>query len=218
MLKCAFPVDIHASHATYEIQFGAITRPTHRNTSYDRAKFEACGNRWADLSEGNYGVSLLNDSKYGYDILGNRMRLTLLRSPSFPDPFADQGMQEFTYALYPHAGDWRTGTVHEAYRLNVPMETHPGSGNGLPGPLARLASDHAVLDTIKQAEDSNGIILRIYESAGARGPIHITFALPPASVTECDLMEREEQTVEVVNNACTVYIKPYQIKTYRVVF
>lgn len=218
MLKCAFPVDIHASHATYEIQFGAITRPTHRNTSYDRAKFEACGHRWADLSEGNYGVSLLNDSKYGYDILGNRMRLTLLRSPSFPDPFADQGMQEFTYALYPHAGDWRTGTVREAYRLNVPMETHAGSGNGLPGPLARLASDHAVLDTIKQAEDSNGIILRIYESAGARGPIHITFALPPASVTECDLMEREEQTVEVVNNACTVYIKPYQIKTYRVVF
>lgn len=218
MLKCAFPVDIHASQAAYEIQFGTIMRPTHRNTSYDRAKFEVCGHRWADLSESSYGVSLLNDCKYGYDILGSRMRLTLLRSPSFPDPAADQGIQEFTYSLYPHPGDWRTGTVREAYRLNVPLETHPGRGGGLPGPLARCDSGHAVLDTIKLAEDGRGVILRLYESAGGRGPVQLAFGREPVSVTECDLMERDERAVPCQGNACGVYVKPFEIKTYRVVY
>ncbi len=218
MLKCAFPVDIHAGQATYEIQFGAIQRPTHRNTTYDRARFEVCGQRWADLSEGDYGVSLLNDSKYGYAILNNRMRLTLLRSPSFPDPMADEGMHTFTYALYPHAGDWRNGTVREACQLNMPAETHPASGNGLPGPLVQCGNPHVLVDTIKQAEDGRGIIVRLYESAGTRGPAALTFGIAPQSVTECDLMERDEQAVPIKDKGCTVYVKPYEIKTYRVVF
>src|SRR5699024_2578924 len=102
LLKVAFPVNIHASSATYEIPFGSITRPTHNNTSWEQAQFEVSGQRWADLSEGNYGVSLLNDSKYGYDIKGNIMRLSLLRSPKWPDEHADIAHHAFTYSLYPH--------------------------------------------------------------------------------------------------------------------
>ena len=106
-LKVAFPVDVRAARATYEIQYGHVERPTHANTSWDVARFEVCAHRWADLSEPGYGVALLNDCKYGYDIHGNVMRLSLLRSPGWPDPESDQGAHRFSYALFPHAGDLR---------------------------------------------------------------------------------------------------------------
>ncbi len=216
MLKCAFPVDIHAQRATYEIQFGAIERPNHWNTSYDRAKFEVCGHRWADLSEHGYGVSLLNDCKYGYDIYDNRMRLTLLRSPNFPDPTADEGFHTFTYALYPHAGDWRNGTVEQAYQLNNPLEQHPGSGSGLPGPLAQVLSGRVALDTIKAAEDGRGVVIRFYECAGSRGPVKLRLGKQPLRVQECNLMEVDESAVPCVDNTVEITIKPYEIRTLRV--
>ncbi len=121
LLKVAFPVDILAPQATYEIQWGNVQRPTHRNTSWDWARFETCAHKWVDLSEGGYGVSLLNDCKYGHDIRDNVMRLSLLRAPTSPDPEADQGEHRFTYSLLPHAGGWEAGTAAEAYRLNDPV-------------------------------------------------------------------------------------------------
>ncbi len=122
MLKAAFPVAVRSPRASFEIQFGAVERPTHRNTSWDQEKFEVCAHRWADLSEAGYGVSLLNDCKYGYDVHGNVLRLTLLRGPESPDPDADRGQHEFTYALFPHAGDWTAGeTVRRGWELNVPV-------------------------------------------------------------------------------------------------
>ena len=121
-LKVAFPVDVHASRATYEIQFGHLERPTHANTSWDVARFEVCAHRWADLSEPGYGVALLNDCKYGYDIHGNVMRLSLLRAPGWPDPESDQGAHRFAYALFPHAGDLReAGVIAEAEAFNLPL-------------------------------------------------------------------------------------------------
>ena len=116
LLKAAFPVDVRAAEATYEVQFGAITRPTHRNTSWEQEKFEVCGHRWVDLSEAGYGVSLLNDCKYGHDVQGNVLRLTLLRGTERPDPEADRGEHSFTYALLPHLGDWRDGRYRAARR------------------------------------------------------------------------------------------------------
>ena len=114
-------------NATYEIQFGHLERPTHMNTSWDMGRFEVCGQKWADLSEPGYGVALLNDCKYGYDVEGNVMRLSLLRSPVSPDPVADKGRHEFTYALLPHSGDLREGRViEEAYSLNVPLLAREG--------------------------------------------------------------------------------------------
>jgi len=121
LLKAAFPVEVHATQATYEIQFGAIERPTHWNTSWDYARFEVCGHRWSDLSEGDYGVSLLNDCKYGHDTKDNVLRLTLIKAATSPDPDADQGRHIFTYSLLPHQGDWRSGTVQEAALLNNPL-------------------------------------------------------------------------------------------------
>jgi alpha-mannosidase len=113
-LKAAFPVDVLSPTATYEIQWGNVQRPTHRNTSWDWARFETCAQKWVDLSEGGYGVSLLNNGKYGHDIHGNVMRLSLLRSPTSPDPQADQGEHRFTYSLYPHTGGWDERTLAEA--------------------------------------------------------------------------------------------------------
>ncbi len=219
MLKAAFTPDALASKATYEIQFGAIERPTHWNTSYDRARFEVCGHKWADLSEGLYGVSLLNDCKYGYDIKDNRMRLTLLRAPNYPDPVGDKGEHEFTYSIYPHSGDWRTGgTVREAYELNVPLEAAAGAGNGQAKGFSFAASlsDHAVLDTVKGAEDGNGLILRVYESQGARGEAAVRFGREIESAMECNLMEVDEAAARAEGDTLKFYIKPYEIKTFRV--
>jgi len=121
LLKVAFPVEVFSPVATYEIQWGNVQRPTHRNTSWDWARFETCAHKWVDLSEGNYGVSLLNDCKYGHDIQGNRIRLSLLRSPTAPDPEADQGEHHFAYSLLPHAGSLNERTMAEAYALNDPL-------------------------------------------------------------------------------------------------
>ena len=140
LLKAAFPVAVNASRATFEIQFGTIDRPTHRNTSWDQAQFEVCAQKWADLSEGDYGVSLLNDCKYGYDVEGSTMRISLLRSPTKPDPLTDQGSHEFTYSLMPHSGDWRNGSTRAGYELNYPMtavrvtKELPQSASGEPQP------------------------------------------------------------------------------------
>ena len=150
LLKVAFPVDILAPAATYEIQYGNVQRPTHRNTSWDWARFETCAQKWADLSEGGYGVSLLNDCKYGHDIHGNVMRLSLLRSPTYPDPEADQGEHRFTYSLLPHAGGWEAGTVAEAYALNDPLVVwglgtrDQGSGAGV---RSQSRTEHGVRNT-----------------------------------------------------------------------
>ncbi|HEY66568.1 MAG TPA: alpha-mannosidase, partial [Caldilineae bacterium] len=136
LLKVAFPVDVLSPRATFDIQFGNVERPTHRNTSWDWARFETAVHKWADLSEGDYGVSLLNDCKYGNDVQDNVLRLSLLRSPDFPDPHADEGHHEFTYALFPHSGDWRNGTVRAGYELNDPLVVRPFTGQGGELPLA----------------------------------------------------------------------------------
>ena len=122
LLKVAFPVGVRSDKARYEIQFGNVERPTHWNTPQDFARFEVCGHKWADLSEGDHGVALLNDAKYGHDIRGNVIRLSLLRAPKTPDPHADVNKPHtFTYALLPHAGDYKSGVVRQGYQLNVPV-------------------------------------------------------------------------------------------------
>lgn len=173
LLKVAFPVDIRSSKAVYEIPFGSTQRPTHTNTSWEQAQFEVCGHRWADLSEGGFGISLLNDCKYGYDVKGGVLRLSLLRSPRWPDTTADIGVHEFTYSVYPHEGGWREGgVVREGFQLNQPLLACPAGvqGGTLPsaGSLLQLKGSHTVVDAVKIAEDSRGAIIRLYESGGGR--------------------------------------------------
>jgi alpha-mannosidase len=220
MLKVAFPVNVHSPRATYEIAFGAIERPTHRSTSWDAARYEVAGHRWADLSEGDYGVAILNDSKYGWDIEGDVMRLTLLRSPESPDPNADRGIHEFTYSLLPHRGDWRERVVYAGMELNTPLLAQVSTPH--PGRLPKLRSTisvdrpNVIVDTVKLAEDGNGLIVRVYEAHGSRGPARLTFTRPIASAEECDLIEDRVADVETQGFQVCFDIRPWEIRTFRV--
>jgi alpha-mannosidase len=222
LLKAAFPVAINATRATYEIQFGSIERPTHRNTSWDQARFEVCAHRWADLSEGGYGVSLLNDSKYGHDIHDNVVRLTLLKSAVKPDPEADQGLHRFTYSLFPHQGDWRDAQiVRRAYELNVPALAAPAllpEGQNEPVVSSFLSSDcpHVIIDTVKPAEDGRGLIVRLYEAHNQRGRGTLTFAVPLLFAEECNLLEEPLGAAQYQENTLSFQVRPFEIKTFRV--
>lgn len=222
LLKVAFPVDVRCHRAAYHIQFGTVERATHQNTDFDRARFEVTGQHWADLSEGDYGVSLLNDCKYGYDVTGNTLRLSLLRAPEEPDPQADQGEHEFVYSLYPHGGDWRCGTIQQGYELNQPLlvVAAPDGKGALPAAAAFAAvdADNIIISAVKKAEDSDAVIVRLYESCGQRGDAVITFDRTPAVVTECDMMEEHDTPVRVRGNQAMFYIKPFEIKTLKIRF
>ena len=219
MLKAAFPLAVRSTRATYEVQFGAYERPTHRNTSWDQQKFEVPGQRWADISESGYGVSLLNDSRYGYDAKDNVLRLTLLRSTTFPDPQADRGRHEFTYSLYPHAGGWvEAQTVRRAWELNVPARPMAMRADGqTPEGHSYVSVEGAgvVIETLKPAEDGQGLILRLYEPHGARGDVTVRLGVPVSSVSECNLVEEDGERLAVKRNAFRFAIGPFQIRTFR---
>jgi alpha-mannosidase len=224
LLKVAFPVDVLAPQATYEIQWGNVTRPTHRNTSWDWARFETCAHKWVDLSEGGYGVSLLNDCKYGHDIHENVMRITLLRSPTKPDPTADLGEHQFKYSLYPHAGSWNEDTQREAYLLNDPIISYRSKVESRRSEqlisnlqsLVSCSSSNVVIETIKHAEDGDGIIVRLYESQRKRNQVRMQFGFGVESAWVTNLLEESESALAVDNDSINLNLKPYQIVTLRV--
>lgn len=223
LLKAAFPVDIHAEKASYEIQFGNVERPTHWNTSWDWARFEVCAHKWADLSEEGYGVSLLNDCKYGHDIRNSNMRLTLLKSATYPNEDADREQHSFTYALYPHQQGWRQSeTAEMAYSLNCPLYAvvTPAHTGALPASFAlvQTASDNVMIEVVKQAEAGAEMIVRLYEYKNVRSSVTLSFGKPVRAVLECDLMENEQAALPVEGNAFTFQIKPYEIRTFKVAF
>ncbi len=218
LLKVAFPVNIYSSKATYEIPFGSIERATHNNTSWEQAQYEVCGQRWADLSEGNYGVSLLNDCKYGYDIKGNKIRLSLLRAPKWPDPQADRMKHEFSYSLFPHTGDWRSGdTVKKGQELNSPIiavETSAHSGD-LPDSMSfiKTTSESVIVDSIKLAENKDGIVLRMYESKGSETSASFNFGQKIKAVNETNLLEQPIHNLSMENGKLCLKFHPYEINT-----
>lgn len=221
LLKVHFPVNIHSDEAAFDIQFGNVTRKVHSNTSWDIARFESCGHKWIDLSEGHYGVSLLNDCKYGHSVKDGNMAITLIKSGIEPNPAADQEEHYFTYAIYPHAETWRAaGTVREAACLNQPAYAVKG---GIPGRVTSYASidqSNVMVETVKQAEDGEGIILRIYEFENALTKAHINLDRASAilSVEECNLLEEVMETVPRTEKGFAFEIKPYEIKTYKIKF
>jgi alpha-mannosidase len=223
LLKVAFPVNAHSDKATYEIPFGSVERPTTRKTPAEQAQFEVPAQRWADISDGKHGLSLLNDSKYGYDAKGNVLRLSLLRSPEWPDPHADEGHHEFTYSLYPHAGGWKDAlTIRRGYELNykllaVPSAFHEGQ---LPveHSFVQSKADNVIVTAVKKAEDDNALIVRFYEWAGKQGDVDIQLPTGAASASETDLMERPTGNLPVSNGEVKVPTKPYEIKTIKVRF
>jgi alpha-mannosidase len=289
MLKVAFPVDVLSTMATYEVQWGNVQRPTHRNTSWDWARFETCAQKWVDLSEGGYGVSLLNDCKYGHDIHDNVIRLTLLRSPTDPDPKADLGEHRFSYSLFPHVGSWDESTIAHAYAINDPLLVWPkprrqysGASSVAPSALAHLPSSggastlahpppsggastlahpppsgdastlahppssggastlahppssggastlahlplsfvkvdlpNVIIETLKQAEDGQGLIVRLYESQRKRGEFTLTYASSLAGAWRTNLLEENQEQIPTDERELRHSIKPYQILTLR---
>jgi alpha-mannosidase len=222
-LKVAFPVDVLASRASYEIQYGHLERPTHTNTSWDAARFEVCAHRWADLSEPGYGVALLNDCKYGYDIQGNVMRLSLLRAPGWPDPASDQGHHRFSYALFPHADDLRTaGVVAEAEALNVPLNYIPvESGPGaLPARSSIVSVDrpNVTVEAVKMADREDAVVVRLCEVWGTRGPARITFDRPVTTAVRTDVLERDVGPATVVDGGINLDLRPFELVTLKLAF
>ncbi|MNH81120.1 alpha-mannosidase [compost metagenome] len=218
LLKVGFPIDVVTDKATYEIPFGSLERPTHRNTSWEQAQYEVCGHRFADISEHGYGVSLLNDCKYGYDIQGSRVRLSLLRAPKWPDVEADLGEHEFTYSLYPHEGDFRSAhTLRQAAELNhdVPLQQTSRHAGALPatGSFIGLESRHVVLDTVKPAEDGQGIILRFYESSGGRETVKLNWPYTFMTVSLSNALEEPGEALEVEEDQIELSFAPYEIVT-----
>ena len=215
LLKVAFPVSVSSREATYEVQFGHLRRPTHEETSQARAMFEVCAQRWADLGDRDYGVALLNDCKHGYDIRGSVMRLSLLRAPTHPDPTADQGSHNFTYALMPHPGDFReAGVIEAAEDLNFPLEVvHSSLPAGSSRSLIDVDTPQVIVEAIKRAEDSDATIVRLYEAWGGRCRAHIRTTLPARRAFLCDLLERERAEVAVHSGELDLEFGPFKIIT-----
>ena len=216
VLKAAFPADVRTTHATYDIQYGHVQRPTHYNTSWDFARFEVVGHKWADLSERGYGVSLLNDCKYGYNSVDNVMRLTLLKAGKYPDTEADMGTHSFTYALLPHAGAPEEGdTLEEAVALNLPAHVLPGVVAAMHGPVFACDSRAVAIDAIKKAEDGDDIVVRVHECRGGHAKTMLRPSFGMAACVPCNLLE-EPAGEATAGDAIEVELRPFEIKTFRI--
>jgi alpha-mannosidase len=237
MLRARFPVSVRAEGANFEIQFGHVQRPTHRNTTWDLARDEVAAHKWADLSQRDYGVALLNDAKYGYKVKGNVLDLNLLRSVPYPGPrlvsdedvqpgephhaYTDQCDHVFTYALYPHIGDHVEGRVVQAgYELNVPLrivstDVHEGT-EPIEASLLQVDVPNVIVEAVKMAEDSSDITIRLYECErrGTRATIHFNWSV--RSAVETDLLEQDIQTLEIERNSVRLAFRPFEIKTLKV--
>ncbi|HEY3185137.1 MAG TPA: glycoside hydrolase family 38 C-terminal domain-containing protein, partial [Gaiellaceae bacterium] len=210
LLKVCFPLDVRARTATYEMPFGFAERPTHYSTSFDRARYEVPGHRWADMSEHGFGAALLTDSKYGYSAYGNELRISLLRAPKSPDPEADMGRHEFAYALLPHAGGWRdAGVVAEGIRFNAPLR----SCSGAQGSFASVDDANVVLDTIKRAEDADDLVLRLYEAHGGRGVARLRLGAPFESARLANALEEHGEPLDVEDGEIVVPYRPHEVIT-----
>ncbi len=214
LLKVEFPTQIRAEQATYEIPFGHVQRPTHYNNSHDLARFEVCGHRWADLSEPGAGLALINDCKYGYSAHRGVLSLSLLRAPLHPDPRADRGAHTFRYALCPHAGDWRAADIPTlAAAFNQPLEVRPTRLR--PVEQSWITVDHPAIrvDTVKQAEDSNDLVVRLYEQHGGHAATCLTTAKPVAQAWQTNLLEEDRQELKIRRQAVPLTFRPFEIKT-----
>lgn len=218
LVKAKFALDIETTKATCEIQYGNIVRNTHKNTSWEQAQFEVCAHKWVDLSEASYGVSLMNDCKYGYSFEESDISITLLKSGIFPNPDADKELHQFTYSLYPHTGDFREGKViQSAYQLNVPCILSKPQwieiGKEDFTAFGEL-TEHVIVESIKKAEDLEAVIVRLYEAYGKRGKVVLNLnQLSAKGAWLCSMLEDKEIELAIKENKTIFEIKPYEIIT-----
>ena len=222
LLKSLFPVDIHTDEAVFEIQYGNVSRKTHYNTSWDFARFEVCMHKWMDVSENGYGVSILNDCKYGVSVHDGVIGVSMLKSATYPNPQADKEHHSFCFSIYPHRGDFReAGTIQKAYALNNPMrgivkENHPGT---LPGTYSALAVDvpNVIPEVVKEAEDGQGTVLRLYEAFNRRTRLKLHLGEGPWKAYLCNMLEENEKELRTEGNEVELELKPFEIATLRII-
>lgn len=216
LLKVHFPVAIHSDEATFDVQFGNVKRKVHQNTSWDKARFESCGQKWMDFSEGHYGVSLLNDCKYGHSVKDSNIALTLVKSGTEPNPVADQEEHFFTYSLYPHKETWKEAkTVVEANKLNQPLLSVMGQGKKKQYSFVKTEKDNVIIETIKKAEDGSGVVIRLYESENSFTKAKLVLGETYEQAYVCNLLEQEEKTLSIVDGTISVELKPYEVVTIK---
>ena len=218
MLRVEFPVNVRSSQASFEIQYGHVFRNTHENTSWDMAQFEVVAHKWADISQPNYGVGIINDCKYGHKIKGNVISLNLLRSPKTPDPESDMHVHEFNYALYPHKGDMvQSDLIRQAYQFNIPLEGIEAKGSASvigESSFVQNNGKNVIIEVIKKAEKHEGVLIRAYESKGYDGNVDFKFGRSITNATLVNLMERELEVLEVKDNSISLNFKPFEIHTF----
>lgn len=217
VLKAGFDTTIVANDARHEIQFGHLLRPTHRNLSTDRARFEVCNHKWTDLSEARYGIALLNDCKYGISVLGGDMRLTLLRSGTHPDYRGDNGVHRLDYALLPHEGGFTVeSVVRPAYEFNVPVIAVQGRDTGCRS-LASVDSPDLIVESVKRSEDGDALVMRLYNAENSHVSGTLEFSTGVSGVCLANMLEEPEQALDLMGG-CNVVLdfRPFEIKTLRV--
>jgi len=214
LLKVAFPLAVHPGEATYETAFGVARRPTHYSTRHDLARFEVPGHRFCDLSEHGFGVAVLTDCKYGWSAYAETVRISLLRAPKAPDPDTDMGEHRFAYAIVPHLGTWQdAGVVGEARAFNAPLRWGPAAGTP-PGAWVHVeGAPGLILDTVKLAEDSDALVLRLYEAHGGRGRARVRLGVPFTTARRSNLLEDDLGPAEIDGDVVVVDFRPWQIVT-----
>ena len=214
LLKVEFPVAVHSDEATFDIQFGSLKRKVHKNTSWDKARFEYGGQKWMDFSEGHYGVALLNDCKYGHSVSNGVLSLTLIKSGIEPNPDADVEKHYFTYAIMPHGGGWREGgVVREGYKLNQPAYALAEAAEGLSYSFTSAEPANIVLETVKAAEDGSGTVLRLYECDDALTKASLRLPEGTKRAFKCNLLEEREEELEIDGGRAALTFKPFEIVT-----
>lgn len=221
LVKAEFPVDVNAAKACYDIQFGNIERSAHENTAGDFAQFEVAAQKWADMSDNSFGLSVLNDCKYGYSAKNGKIGLTLLRSQNHPCKDQDKEMHYFTYSIYPHEGAVaQSDVVMHGYMLNYPLYTAVAEGGGSNKPEYSLISadkSNIIIETVKKAEDSPAIIVRLFETWNKRTFTTIDCSAPIAKAYECNMLEEDERSLISHNGLIDLEFKPFEIKTIKLI-
>ncbi|HYI24017.1 MAG TPA: glycoside hydrolase family 38 C-terminal domain-containing protein, partial [Thermomicrobiales bacterium] len=215
LVRALFPTTIRSHEATFETMFGVHRRSTHRNTQFERARFEVSAHRFVDLSEPGYGVAILNDGKYGHSVLGGTIGISLVRGPLHPDPLADEGEHHVRYAIQPHAGDWVEADIVEiAQAFNAPMVVTRGSATGSRDGFVTVTGAPVGFAALKRAHDQDGIVLRLYEPHGNTGTTTLTFDRPVQSAARVSLLEEPVDRgveVEVDGNSITFHLRPFEL-------
>ncbi len=215
LLKAHFPVDVFYQEATYDIQYGNVRRATHTNTTWDKARFEVCAHKWMDVSEGDYGFTLMNDCKYGHSADENSIDLTLLKSSTSPNPEADQEEHVFTYAIMPHQGGWRDAAAPDAaYRFNIPVTAVPGGqGSEWLAPFARVDCTNVMIESVKRALDGEETVIRLYENYGQRAHVRLKLGFPVKQAWMASLMEDRQESAAITDGMIELDLRPYEIAT-----